>query len=184
MSFSYVPERPLIRDFQLAVKPGMKVAIVGPTGAGKTTLVNLLMRFYEVDGGAIEVDGQDISAVTRTACAAALDGAAGNVAVCRNHTRQHCLRPAGGHRRSRRAAARAAHAHSFIRRLPDGYRTMIAEDGGNLSQGQKQLLTIARAMLLDPPMLILDEATSSVDIPDRNAHPEGVPPDDAGKPPL
>ncbi len=163
--FAYTPERPLITDFNLKVTPGQTVAIVGPTGAGKTTMVNLLMRFYELDGGTIEIDGQDIALVTRDSLRRQFGMVlqetwlfAGtirdNIAYGREDaTDEEIL-----------AAAKAAHAHSFIRRLPDGYQTVLPEDGGSLSAGQKQLLTIARVMLLDPPMLILDEATSSVDI--------------------
>ena len=164
VDFSYRPDAPLIEDFNLSVSPGQRIAIVGPTGCGKTTLINLLMRFYDVTGGQITVSGQPIDAVTRKS----LRGCYGmvlqetwlfsgtireNIAYGKpDATEQEII-----------AAAKAAHAHSFIRRLPQGYDTRISEDGGNLSQGQKQLLCIARIMLLSPPMLILDEATSSID---------------------
>ena len=163
--FAYQPERPLITDFNLTVKPGMTVAIVGPTGAGKTTLVNLLMRFYEVDDGRIKVEGQDITGVTRDSLRRSFGMVLQDTWLFAGTIRENIAygKPDATDEEIE-AAARAAHAHSFIRRLPDGYGTLIAEDGGNLSQGQKQLLTIARAMLLDSPMLILDEATSSVDI--------------------
>lgn len=163
--FAYQPERPLITDFNLTVKPGMTVAIVGPTGAGKTTLVNLLMRFYEVDDGRIKVEGQDITGVTRDSLRRSFGMVLQDTWLFAGTIRENIAygKPDATDEEIE-AAARAAHAHSFIRRLPDGYGTLIAEDGGNLSQGQKQLLTIARAMLLDSPMLILDEATISVDI--------------------
>ena len=164
VSFSYVQEKPLIQDLNLAVEPGQRVAIVGPTGCGKTTLINLLMRFYDVDGGAIRVAGEDIRNLSRKS----LRGCYGmvlqdtwlkagtvreNIAYgCPDATDEEIV-----------AAAKAAHAHSFIRRLPKGYDTQIAENGENLSAGQRQLLCIARAMLKLPPMLILDEATSSID---------------------
>ena len=164
VSFRYLPDRPLIEGLSLDVKPGQRIAIVGPTGCGKTTLINLLMRFYDVNGGSIKVSGTDIRDVTR----ASLRGSYGmvlqdtwlragtireNIAYGKpDATEEEIL-----------AAAKAAHAHSFIRRLPNGYDTVIAEDGGNISQGQKQLLCIARVMLCLPPMLILDEATSSID---------------------
>ena len=165
VDFSYTPDRPLIRDFCLNVEPGMTVAIVGPTGAGKTTLVNLLMRFYEIDNGAIEIDGQSIYAVTRDSLRRQFGMVLQETWLFAGTVRDNIAygRPDATDEQVE-AAAKAAHAHSFIRRLPQGYQSQIAEDGGNLSQGQKQLLTIARAMLLDPPMLILDEATSSVDI--------------------
>ena len=165
VSFSYTPERPLIEDFNLRVKPGMMVAIVGPTGAGKTTLVNLLMRFYEVNAGSIAVEGQDITALTRDSLRRSFGMVLQETWLFSGTIRDNIAygKPAATDQEVE-AAARAAHAHSFIRRLPEGYQTVISEDGGNLSQGQKQLLTIARAMLLNPPMLILDEATSSVDI--------------------
>lgn len=165
VDFSYTPKRPLIRNFHLDVEPGMTVAIVGPTGAGKTTLVNLLMRFYEVDQGIIAVDGQSIYSVSRDSLRRQFGMVLQETWLFAGTIRDNIAygRPDATDKQVEEAA-RAAHAHSFIRRLPEGYRTMIAEDGGNLSQGQKQLLTIARAMLLDPPMLILDEATSSVDI--------------------
>ena len=164
VDFSYVPEKPLIRDLNLRVKPGQRIAIVGPTGCGKTTLINLLMRFYDVDGGTIRTAGKDIRRLSRKA----LRGCYGMVL-------QDTWLKAGTVRENIAygnpdateeeilAAAKAAHAHSFIRRLPNGYDTQIAENGENLSAGQRQLLCIARAMLKLPPMLILDEATSSID---------------------
>ena len=164
VSFRYLPDRPLIEGLSLDVKPGQRIAIVGPTGCGKTTLINLLMRFYDVNGGSIKVSGTDIRDVTR----ASLRGSYGMV-LQDTWLRAGTVRENIAYGKPDAtlgevvAAAKAAHADSFIRRLPDGYDTVIAEDGGNLSQGQKQLLTIARAMLLDPPMLILDEATSNVD---------------------
>ena len=164
VSFRYLPDRPLIEGLSLDVKPGQRIAIVGPTGCGKTTLINLLMRFYDVNGGSIKVSGTDIRDVTR----ASLRGSYGMVLQdtwLRAGTVQENI--AYGKPDATLdevvAAAKAAHADSFIRRLPDGYDTVIAEDGGNISQGQKQLLCIARVMLCLPPMLILDEATSSID---------------------
>ena len=155
----------MISDFNLKVEPGTTVAIVGPTGAGKTTLVNLLMRFYEVDGGTIEVDGRGIVTFTRDSLRRSFGMVLQETWLFAGTIRENLAygRPDATDEEIE-AAARAAHAHSFIRRLPEGYDTPITEDGGNLSQGQKQLLTIVRAMLLDAPMLILDEATSSVDI--------------------
>ena len=164
VAFRYVKDRPLIENFSLDVKPGQRIAIVGPTGCGKTTLINLLMRFYDVNAGSIAVAGRDIREVTRHS----LRGSFGMVL-------QETWLKAGTIRENIAygkpdateeeiiEAAKAAHAHSFIRRLPNGYDTVIAEDGGNISQGQKQLLCIARVMLCLPPMLILDEATSSID---------------------
>ena len=164
VSFRYLPDRPLIDDLNLDVKPGQRIAIVGPTGCGKTTLINLLMRFYDVNGGAIKVSGTDIRSVTR----ASLRGSYGMV-LQDTWLRAGTVRENIAYGKPDAtldevvAAAKAAHADSFIRRLPDGYDTVIAEDGGNISQGQKQLLCIARVMLCLPPMLILDEATSSID---------------------
>ena len=165
VSFAYVPERPLIQHFSLSAPPGATVAIVGPTGAGKTTLVNLLMRFYEVDSGRILVDGSPIDTVTRDSLRRSFGMVLQETWLFAGTVRDNIAygRPDATDEEVE-AAARAAHAHSFIRRMPDGYCSVISEDGGNLSQGQKQLLTIARAMLMNPPMLILDEATSSVDI--------------------
>jgi len=164
VSFRYLPDRPLIEGLSLDVQPGQRIAIVGPTGCGKTTLINLLMRFYDVNSGSIKVSGTDIRDVTR----ASLRGSYGMV-LQDTWLRAGTVREniAYGKPDSTMdeviTAAKAAHAHSFIRRLPDGYDTVIAEDGGNISQGQKQLLCIARVMLCLPPMLILDEATSSID---------------------
>ena len=164
VSFRYLPDRPLIEGLNLDVKPGQRIAIVGPTGCGKTTLINLLMRFYDVNNGSITVSGDDIRNVTR----ASLRGSYGMV-LQDTWLRAGTVRENIAYGKPDAtdeeivAAARAAHADSFIRRLPDGYDTVIAEDGGNISQGQKQLLCIARVMLCLPPMLILDEATSSID---------------------
>ena len=165
VKFAYTPDRPLITDFNLSVEPGTTVAIVGPTGAGKTTRVNLLMRFYEVDGGRITVDGVDISHMTRDSLRRQFGMVLQETWLFEGTIRDNIAygKPDATDEEIV-AAAKAAHAHSFIRRLPEGYQTLIEEDGGNLSGGQKQLLTIARAMLSNPPMLILDEATSSVDI--------------------
>ena len=162
--FRYLPDRPLIEGLSLDVQPGQRIAIVGPTGCGKTTLINLLMRFYDVNGGSIKVSGTDIRDVAR----ASLRGSYGMV-LQDTWLRAGTVRENIAYGKPDAtmdeviAAAKAAHAHSFIRRLPDGYDTVIAEDGGNISQGQKQLLCIARVMLCLPPMLILDEATSSID---------------------
>lgn len=164
VAFSYVPEVPLLKDVNLSVKPGQRVAIVGPTGCGKTTLINLLMRFYDVKKGAITVDGTDIRDMTRESLRENYGMVlqetwlksgtiAENIAYGRPDATMEEIEE----------AAKASYAHNFIRRLKDGYQTVIAEDGGNLSQGQKQLLCIARVMLCLPPMLILDEATSSID---------------------
>lgn len=164
VSFSYVPDRKLIEDFNLRVLPSQRIAIVGPTGCGKTTMINLLMRFYDPDAGVIKVNGMDVKDITRKS----LRGSYGMVLQetwLRSGTIRDniCMgRPDAGDEEMIQAA-KAAHAHSFIKRLSDGYDTFITEDGGNLSQGQKQLLCIARVMLCLPPMLILDEATSSID---------------------
>ena len=164
VSFSYVPDRKLIEHFNLSVKPGERVAIVGPTGCGKTTMINLLMRFYDVDAGKICVSGTDIRDISRISLRRSYGMVLQdtwlksgtiyeNIAYGRpDATKEQVIE-----------AAKAAHAHSFIKRLPDGYDTVISEDGGHISQGQKQLLCIARVMLCLPPMLILDEATSSID---------------------
>ena len=164
VSFRYLPDRPLIEGLSLDVQPGQRIAIVGPTGCGKTTLINLLMRFYDVNSGSIRVSSTDIRDVTR----ASLRGSYGMV-LQDTWLRAGTVRENIAYGKPDATmdevitAAKAAHAHSFIRRLPDGYDTVIAEDGGNISQGQKQLLCIARVMLCLPPMLILDEATSSID---------------------
>ena len=162
--FSYVPEKKLIQDFSLSVKPGQRVAIVGPTGCGKTTVINLLMRFYDVNSGSIKVDGTDIRDMTRGSLRTNF-GMVLQETWLRSGTILDNIRMGKPEATKEEVieAAKAAHAHGFIRRLPQGYETVVNEDGGSLSQGQKQLLCIARVMLCLPPMLILDEATSSID---------------------
>jgi len=164
VAFSYVPERPLIRNLNLHVDQGRRVAIVGPTGSGKTTVINLLMRFYDVDSGSIKADGTDIRRITRKSLRRSYGMVLQDTWLKSGTIRENIAmgRPEAADEEII-AAAKAAHAHSFIKRLPDGYNTVIGEDGGSLSQGQKQLLSIARVMLSLPPMLILDEATSSID---------------------
>lgn len=162
--FSYTPDKKLIEDFNLHVKPGQRIAVVGPTGCGKTTLINLLMRFYDTDSGAIRVEGQDIRKVSRQSLRSnygmVLQETWLKSATIRENITYGCP---GAAEEDIIRAAKKAHAHSFIMRLPEGYDTVIGEEGGSLSQGQKQLLCIARVMLRLPPMLILDEATSSID---------------------
>ena len=162
--FSYVPEQKLIEDFNLNVKPGQRVAIVGPTGCGKTTVINLLMRFYDVDSGSIQVEGEDIREVTRRSLRESYGMVLQETWLKAGTIRENLVmgKPDATEEEVL-AAAKAAHAHSFIKRLPNGYDTVIGEEGGSLSVGQKQLLCIARVMLCLPPMLILDEATSSID---------------------
>ena len=162
--FSYTPNTRLIENFNLSVHPGERVAIVGPTGCGKTTLINLLMRFYDVDAGSVSVEGEDIRAVTRKSLRSSYGMVLQETWLKAGTIRENIAmgRPDAAEDEIIEAA-KAAHAHSFILRLPDGYDTVIGEDGGMLSQGQKQLLCIARVMLCLPPMLILDEATSSID---------------------
>lgn len=164
VDFSYDKNRELIKDLNITAKPGQRVAIVGPTGAGKTTIVNLLMNFYGVDKGAIVVDGQDINSVTRNSLRKNFGMVLQDTWLFSGTVKENiAYGKEGATDEEIIAAAKAASADSFIKRLPDGYDTMITEDGGNLSGGQKQLLTIARAMLSDPKVLILDEATSNVD---------------------
>ena len=162
--FSYVPEKKLIENFNLSVHPGQRVAIVGPTGCGKTTLINLLMRFYDVDAGSVSVEGEDVRQVTRRSLRSSYGMVLQETWLKAGTIRENIAmgRPDASEDEIVEAA-KAAHAHSFILRLPDGYNTVIGEDGSMLSQGQKQLLCIARVMLCLPPMLILDEATSSID---------------------
>ena len=164
VDFSYVPDRKLITDFNLAVRPGQRVAIVGPTGCGKTTVINLLMRFYDVNQGKICVDGADIREVTRKSLRENYGMVLQETWLKAGTIRDNIVmgRPDATEEEVI-AAAKASHAHSFIKRLSKGYDTVIGEDGGSLSQGQKQLLCITRVMLCLPPMLILDEATSSID---------------------
>ncbi len=164
VNFSYLPQRPLIRDFCLDVPVGRRVAIVGPTGCGKTTLINLLMRFYDVSDGSISVDGVDIRMATRHSLRENYGMVLQDTWLRYGTVRENiAMGKPDATEEEVIAAARAAHAHSFIKRLPQGYDTLLAEGGGNLSQGQRQLLCIARVMLSLPPMLILDEATSSID---------------------
>lgn len=163
-AFSYVPDKPLIENLNLSVKPGQRVALVGPTGCGKTTIINLLMRFYDVDAGSIRVDGKDIRDYTRKSLRTNYGMVLQETWLKAGTIRENIImgKPDATEEEII-AAAKASHAHSFIRRLPQGYDTVISEDGGMLSQGQKQLLCITRVMLCLPPMLILDEATSSID---------------------
>lgn len=164
VSFSYVPEQKLIQDFNLNVKPGQRIAIVGPTGCGKTTLINLLMRFYDVNSGKIFVSSHEIRDITRESLRANYGMVLQETWLKKGTIRDNiCMGKPDATDEEIIAAAKASSAHSFIRRLPKGYDTEITEEGGNLSQGQKQLLCIARVMLCLPPMLILDEATSSID---------------------
>ena len=164
VKFRYVPDVPLIEDMNLKVEPGQRIALVGPTGCGKTTLVNLLMRFYEINGGTLRLDGHPIDTVTR-------DSLRGNLGMVLQETwlkagtiaENIAYGKPDATREEIIAAAKKARDHSFICRLPNGYDTEVAEDGGNISQGQRQLLCIARVMLRRPPILILDEATSSID---------------------
>ena len=164
VSFSYVPDRKLIEGLNLSVKPGQRIAIVGPTGCGKTTIINLLMRFYDVNSGSITVDGTDIRNATRNSLRSSYGMVLQETWLRSGTIRDNIVmgKPDATDEEII-AAAKASHAHSFIKRLPQGYDTVITEDGGSLSQGQKQLLCITRVMLCLPPMLILDEATSSID---------------------
>lgn len=164
VNFSYDPEIPLIENMNLEVKPGQRVAIVGPTGCGKSTVINLLMRFYDVDSGSIQVDGTDVREITRKSLRTSYGMVLQETWLKSGTIRDNIAygRPEATDEEVVKAA-KEAHAHSFIKRMKDGYDTVISEDGSNLSQGQKQLLCIARVMLCLPPMLILDEATSSID---------------------
>lgn len=164
VSFSYMPEKQLIEDFTLSVKPGQRIAIVGPTGCGKTTIINLLMRFYDVNKGKISIDSKNICSISRDSLRSNYGMVLQDTWLRNGTIRDNiCMGKPDASMEEVLAAAKASHAHGFIKRLPQGYDTVINEDGGNLSQGQKQLLCIARVMLCLPPMLILDEATSSID---------------------
>ncbi len=162
--FSYIKEKPLIQGFSLSVKSGERIAIVGPTGCGKTTLINLLMRFYDADSGTIKVEGEDATKVTRKSLRLSYGMVLQDTWLKKGTVRENIAygRPSATQEEIE-AAAKAAHIHNFIMRLPNGYDTVLGDDGGNISQGQKQLFCIARVMLAHPPMLILDEATSSID---------------------
>ena len=164
VEFSYTKDKELIKGFDLSIENGQRVAIVGPTGCGKTTLINLLMRFYDVDSGSIKVSGRNINTVTRSSLRRSYGMVLQDTWLKSGTVKENiAIGKPDASDEEIIAAARAAHAHSFIRQLPKGYDTVIGEDGGALSQGQKQLLCIARVMLCLPPMLILDEATSSID---------------------
>ena len=164
VAFSYTPEQDLIRDLSLKVSPGQRVAIVGPTGCGKTTLINLLMRFYDVNDGSIRVENCDLRDATRASLRASFGMVLQDTWLRAATVRENiCMARPDATEEEMLAAAKASHAHSFIKRLPNGYDTLLGEGGGSLSQGQKQLLCITRVMLALPPMLILDEATSSID---------------------
>ena len=164
VDFSYVPETELIKDMNLKVRPGERVAIVGPTGCGKTTIINLLMRFYDIDQGKLLVDGTSVEQITRESLRAGYGMVLQETWLKTGTIFENIAygKPDAS-REEVVEAAKQAYAHSFIKRLPKGYDTVIGEDGGNISQGQKQLLCIARVMLMRPPVLILDEATSSID---------------------
>ena len=164
MAFRYVPQTPLLEDVNLDVRPGERVAIVGPTGCGKTTLINLLMRFYDVNGGAITVDGHDVRSVTRDSLRQNFGMVLQDTWLKTGTVRENItLARPDATEAEIEAAAKAAHAHGFITRLPQGYDTPLTDTSAGLSAGQRQLLCIARLMLALPPMLILDEATSSID---------------------
>jgi ATP-binding cassette subfamily B protein len=164
VAFSYVPERPLIRDLNIDVKPGAKIALVGPTGCGKTTIINLLMRFYDVNSGVLSVDGTDIRTIPKPVLRKQFGMVLQDTWLADGSIRENiCMGRPDATEDEMIAAAKASHAHSFIRRLPNGYDTVLSHGGEELSAGQKQLLCIARVMLALPPMLILDEATSSID---------------------
>ena len=164
VSFSYVPDRKLIENFNLSVKSGQRIAIVGPTGCGKTTLINLLMRFYDVNAGNIYIDGVSVMDMTRKSLRQSFGMVLQETWLKAGTIKENIsMGKPDATDEEIIVAAKAAHAHSFIKRLPKGYDTVIGEDGGSLSQGQKQLLCITRVMLMKPPMLILDEATSSID---------------------
>ncbi len=165
VNFSYNPEKPLIKNLNLNVKPGQRVAIVGPTGCGKTTFINLLMRFYDVNDGEIKIDGNSIDEITRKSLRSNIGMVLQETWLKSGTIKENIIMGAPSATDDEIiAAAKATHAHSFIKRLPNGYDTVIGEDGGNLSEGQKQLLCITRIMLSKPPILILDEATSSIDV--------------------
>ena len=164
VSFSYVPEVPLMRDLSLEAEPGQRIAIVGPTGCGKTTLINLIMRFYDVTGGHVSVDGEDIRTLTRASLRGSIGMVLQDTWVRHATVRENiCLGREEATEEEMIAAAKAAHVHGFVSRLPEGYDTMLSEGGEELSQGQRQLISIARVMLTHPKILILDEATSSID---------------------
>lgn len=164
VSFSYRPDTTLLENISIKVKPGQRIAIVGPTGCGKTTMINLLMRFYDVDAGEIRISGKPVKKITRDSLRRSFGMVLQETWLKTGTIRENIAygKPDASMEEIIQAA-KEAHAHSFIKRLPKGYDTVIAEDGGNISQGQKQLLCIARVMLMHPPMLILDEATSSID---------------------
>jgi ATP-binding cassette subfamily B protein len=164
VDFSYVPDRPLLQDISFAAKPGQTIALVGPTGCGKTTLINLLLRFYDVDSGQILVDGHDTSNMRREDLRSLFGMVLQDTWLFRGTVRENiAYGTPGATMDDVVAAAKKAHAHKFIEQLPQGYDTLLGEDGGSLSQGQRQLLCIARVMLADPTILLLDEATSSID---------------------
>ena len=165
VSFSYNPKVKLIQDFSISVKSGQKIAIVGPTGCGKTTIINLILRFYDVDSGEIRVSGNDIRTIKRNSLRSVYGMVLQDTWLfCGTIAENIAYSKPDASREEIIAAAKAVHAHGFIKRLSDGYDTVIGENGGGLSQGQKQLISIARIMLANPPMLILDEATSNIDI--------------------